>query len=239
MVDTAPPTVSCVFVATLGMVALVGCQEVTSPNTAPLTLFLFEFVSPGQRGPPLEGVQVCETDTDNCEVSSSIGLATIELPVDRESSYTLEKVGYAPYLVPIVVSEDGAEYDFQMVTEQFIAEQYDRLMSPYLSDRAGNVGFLLNVPLAGATFDLIDGMGKAYYEDEEGRWSADLISTTSTGEGGFVEVGPGEYEAAYGGAAKGCAANLKLGWPGNSDNSIRFPVRAGHRTLAEFTCPPP
>ena len=59
----------------------------------------------GSGGPPLEGVEVCETDTDNCAVTNKSGTATIDLPANQEISYTFEKEGYGPYLVGDVTDE--------------------------------------------------------------------------------------------------------------------------------------
>ena len=47
-------------------------------------------------GPPLEGVELCETDTTNCAMTDADGLASLMLPTDQEVSYTLSKEGYVP-----------------------------------------------------------------------------------------------------------------------------------------------
>jgi hypothetical protein len=41
----------------------------------------------------LEGVEICETDTDHCVLTNAEGRATLQVPIDQEFSFTLEKEG--------------------------------------------------------------------------------------------------------------------------------------------------
>jgi len=186
---------------------------------------------------PLQGVNLCETDnTTNCALSNDDGQVTIDLPIG-ETSYTLEKEGWGSHLVGRVMPPDGLPSEvFTMGSDQHYKQQHDRLDSPWPMRGTGAV--LLSVAWAGATFELFDATGTAYYVHEYGEWRPwpDLTATTSRGGGGFVGVGPGDFQINLGGTAVGCVP--AIGWPG-VENSIRFPVREGYITVATVTCSVP
>jgi len=60
------------------------------------------------------------------------------------------------------------------------------------------------------------------------------IHVPSFGNGGFVEVGPGEVQVKIGGAAEGCVVGW--GWPGDGSDTIRMPVVEGFSTYASVSC---
>ena len=82
------------WVFALWVFPIVGCNPVTTPpETALLRLVVNggntvdgEWVPHG----PLEGAELCDTDTGKCELSDARGKVEIELPVGSEVSYTLE-----------------------------------------------------------------------------------------------------------------------------------------------------
>jgi hypothetical protein len=183
-----------------------------------------------ERQLPLEDVQLCQTDTTNCALSKGDGQVRIELPIGEETSYTLKKDGYASYLVPVVIpSDEGYQDVFSMATDEEMKAQFSRLGSFYpMLLGTGAVVLWVFPAFAGATFDLANATGKAYYVHERGDWRDDITATTSRGAGGFVEVPPGEeFQVNLGGTAAGCK------------DSIRFPVREGYITAASVTCPLP
>jgi hypothetical protein len=168
------------------------------------------------------------------------GNAAIELPVNREVSYTMEKEGFVKHLRADVLA--GDEYrPLTMSTDAQIAAQYERVMSPYPMEGTGTIlaqsfrDVLGVLPIAGPTFELVGAAGKAYYADEEGNWSLDLTATTSAGVGGFVEVSPGEHELRISGTVGNC--QVLRGWPSDSENTMRFPVREGYLTVTRWYCP--
>jgi hypothetical protein len=175
-------------------------------------------------------------------MTDAAGIAAIELPVDREISYTMEKEGYVKYLRADVLPADGSFVPTALSTDAQIASQYELVMSRYPMEGTGRIIALsfsdeLGVlPIAGATFELVGAAGKAYYTDEDGNWSLDLTATTSQGSGGFVEVSPGEYEMKISGAVENC--QVLRGWPSDSENTMRFPVREGYHTSTRWSCPP-
>jgi len=187
----------------------------------------------------LEGVELCQTDTTNCVMTDVKGEATIELPFNQEISYTLEKDGYAPWLVADVTDGlfDGTAW-FPLFSHAASAEVYDSLMSPYPQRGTGTIWLRAWPRFAGVTFDLMGATGKAFYSVTNTILSPDLNATTSVGDGGFVEVGPGEYQVEFGGTATGRGNCVpEFAWPGDENNTIRVPVREGYVTYGAMTCP--
>jgi hypothetical protein len=186
-------------------------------------------------GEPLEGVEVCETDTDNCAATNEAGTATIELPADQEVSYTFEKEGYVSGLWLDVTDDTFFIGGFPMQSDAAMEESFETLMIPY--PPTGGAIFLKAVQPneAGVTFDLVDETaGVLFYRDEAGSPDPGLAATTSNGTGGFFEVPPGEYQVEFGGSVTDCVP--REAWPGNAENRARVPVRAGFITYAGMTC---
>jgi len=185
----------------------------------------------------LEGVEVCETDTRRCEMTNAASEATLEFPLDELHSITATKEDYASYLVPNVLKPENwwvFRVDLRMVSTERVAEQHGRIDAPYPMQNTGTVVVHLEQEFAGATFELKRATGTPFYHDEEGYWSPDLSATTSWGRGGFAEVGHGEFQINVGGTAWRCIPFNA--WPGDDNDSISFPVREGHLTVASVRC---
>jgi len=212
-----------------------GCNEVTTP-TAPLLLTVTGYDVDWEKA-PLEGVEICETDTGNCKLTDANGQAALELPLDEEVSYTFEKNGYGSYILADLVRSDGEQRGMGMRSDPHLKEQYDRVMSPYPMRGTGRILLQVSPGFAGVTFELVNATGQAYYYDEARNWSTALTETTDQGWGGFVEVSPGDrFQVIYGGTAERCVPYV--GWPGEA-NSVWFPVREGYTTTVDMSCPPP
>jgi len=183
-------------------------------------------------GVGLEGVELCETDTDNCDTTDGNGSASIRLPADQEISYTLSKDGFVPFLVADVTDETFRDSGpWGMGDEETAASWADGVMLPDLWTE----GFLMLRALPqreGVTFDLVDETAPVYYFDETHIPTVGLSATTTDGSGGFVELSTGEYQAEFGGNATNCIPDL--GWPGDAPNRIRAPVKLGHLTFASM-----
>lgn len=212
-----------------------------SGGTATLSIFVFE--SPAEGGIlPLEDLQLCETDTANCVLTDADGTAELDLPADREISYTWQKEGYVQILRADILPADGSYVPSNVSTDARMTARFELLMSPYPMEGTGTIyaqafsDELGIVPIADATFELVGATGKAFYLDDDGEWTLNLAATTSQGSGGFVEVSPGEHELKVGGAVERC--EVLRGWPSDSENAMRVPVRAGHMTITRFYCPP-
>jgi len=186
----------------------------------------------------LEGVEVCQADTENCVETDSNGEATLLLPAGEEVSYTVTKKGYEPQLW-VDVTDEGyvANPRPNLWRNELTADWYRTMMSQY--PLIGGAVFL-DVGFEGATFELVDATGKAFYlvsDDDNFQASLELDATTSNGAGGFLEVAPGEFQIEIGGTASGCVPGRA--WPGDSESRIRFPVRAGYLTSLHAICSRP
>jgi hypothetical protein len=238
------------WVVSLPVFLLGGCQEVaTSPGSVEIRLVVKDSLDQT----PLEDAQICEEETGRCVPSDASGFATFELPANREVSFTVEKEGYGPILYPVATGVDGtsANLDCNMGPDAWLADTLANLESSYPLRDTGMILVVIIPRFAGVTLELVDATGKAFYKDEEDNFSLDLEATTAGGfgreqgfaEGGFVEVGPGEFQLEIGGTASDCAlfesGGTRRGWPGDVPNTIRMPVREGFQTRAVVSCPPP
>jgi hypothetical protein len=189
-------------------------------------------------GTPLPGVTVCENGTPNCDLSDSTGRAELQLCVDQETSYTVEKDGYGSQLRADVLTAAGESVSPWMRVDADLKTRYDSVVSPYPELGTGTVYVIVEAlgggAREGATLKLIDATGKAFYLDENGNWVLGLTATTSVGQGGFVEVSPGEVQVEIGGTASNCL--VEYAWPSDSANTIRLPVREGFMTVAVVSC---
>ena len=232
-------------VCALGVVPLVGCSETAGDGggcggsgTATLTVLPLE-IDEQDHGTPLPGVTVCENGTTNCDLSDSTGRAVLQLCVDQETSYTVEKDEYGSQLRADVLTAAGDTVGPFMRVDADLKIQYERVMSPYPQVDTGTVYVLVGQvgggSIEGATLKLIGATGgTAFYLDEEGKWDPDLPATTSTGQGGFVEVRSGLVEVEIGGTASNCL--VVRAWPSDSANTIRLPVRQDYMTVAVVNC---
>ena len=231
-------------VCALGVMPLVGCSETAgdgggcggSGDTAILVVLPLD-VDEQDNGTPLPDVTVCENGTTNCDLSDSTGRAELQLCVDQETSYTNEKDGYGSQLRADVLTAAGESVSPWMRVDADLKTRYDSVVSPYPQEGTGTVFVIVGARDGGpdgATLELIDATGKAFYVDENGNWVLGLTATTSAGTGGFVEVSPGEVEVEIGGTASNCL--IEYAWPSDSANTIRLPVREGFMTVARVNC---
>jgi hypothetical protein len=222
------------WVFVLWVFPIVGCTQVT--NAVQLTLSVREGLPPSQV--PLGGAELCEAETTNCALSDAGGTVNIELPANRRVRWTLEKDGYGSIVTPDVTDGTfGPTSNWHLFTNEWYAENFDRLDAPYPMAGTGAIYVAVVPLLAGATFQLVDATGEKYYVDEEGNLSPDLEATTSRGIGGFVEVQPGLFQVEIGGAAQNCSPSRA--WPGDEPDIIWVPVQAGYLTTTVINCPPP
>jgi hypothetical protein len=221
------------------LLSLVACNEVATPTAAPLTLMVVG--KDAEDGPrvELEGARICQTGTSHCEVSDDSGVVTIQFPIGEEISWTLERAGYASYLVAYVMPDSGDQSDFEMASSRLMVARHDALLACPHYPMIGTGDILIGldpVVLSGATFNLVDATGEAFYVDADGIWRPDLAATTSRGLGGFCEVPPGNvFEVELGGTAQNCLPGW--GWPSTARNAVRFPVQENYVTWVAMDCP--
>jgi hypothetical protein len=167
-------------------------------------------------------------------------LASLELPASGETAYTAEKEGWPPRLFSEVISEDAPPLvQLVMLPEQNITDNHERVGSPYPMEGTGTLFVNIDPNFAGATFELVNATGTAWYLDEGFIWSTDLTATTDGTDavGGFTEVAPGIVEVTIGGTAAGCTPYQA--WPAEAENTSRVPVREGYISTSTWTCPVP
>ncbi len=210
-----------------------------SGGSGPVSILL-EITGPDsvtERGPALVGVEVCETDTTHCETTNADGRAVLELPSNQVSSYTLSKEGYMTRLHAVVTDETFTNEPFTffpLFRDQIMEDLANDLQIPYPFE--GGLVTLQATPFgtAGVTHELLSETATAYYIDEGGIPTLGLTETTSSGQGGFLEVTAGEHQVEFGGTVTNCTA--RIGWPGDAANRVKFPVRVGHMTFARAVC---
>jgi len=226
-------------VFTLILFPIGGCNPVTTPTTVPVNFAVIGWEPPPDPRWPLEGVRLCQMDTENCILTDADGVATLMLPLGMPTGVTADKEGYEGLLVEYAL-EGEASFVRTLRPIQRAAEQHDRVGSPYPMRGTGTIVVGVDPVFAGATFELVGATGERFYHDEEEppNWDPELTATTSVGSGGFTELTPGEVQVKFGGTAEDCAARTPF-WAGDEPNSIRVQVREGYVAAHRMDCPPP
>jgi hypothetical protein len=212
--------------------------------------FWFTGVEPDGSVVAIEGVELCEADTDNCAMSNELGTAVIEVPYNQEIAFTAEKEGYGKWITADVTNDDAERITSRrLYTDAQLEEVSQQLGIPYpWTD--GVVGLVRFPAVAegGVTFAPIGPTASEvgdefYYDGETDAYSVDLTATSAydglgyllpLGDGGFAEVIPGEQVFELGGTGGDCP--VSWGWPGDTPSQMRLPVKAGYRTYGGWNC---
>jgi len=212
-----------------------GSGGVGGTNGEPvlLTVFMTSF-EPPMLPEAVEGMRICELATANCAVTDEVGLATLEVSAGQEIALSMEKEGFASYIYTYVVPADGGTMLLGNATDARFEEMFGLVMSPYPMEGTGGV-WVSGSP-EGAVLTLLNGTGKPFYAEDDVKWtwSLDLTAATANGGGGFVEVPAGEYQVEVTGTSENCFP--VRGWPGDSENTVRMPVREGYFSSARNSC---
>ncbi len=233
----------------LWLTLIVACSDVQ--EAVPAYVTVLEIAKyPAEPGdpppPPLEGVMICEAETTNCVATDDNGEATLNFPPNAEVAIAAEKDGYLAWLLTRRTGDEALRPQIYMWTDEATKPWWDGMGTAYPQRGTGAVE--VTIGFAGATVELVDATGKAFYQESvngvnTARPHCDdapepcLEATTDFGHGGFVEVGPGEVVIELGGTAEGCIA--AEAWPADRPNRIRVPIRAGSLTSASVTCQVP
>ena len=186
-------------------------------------------------GPPLEGVELCETDTTNCATTGADGTASIMIAASQEFSFTLSKEGYAPYLAGDVSDVPVLSVgNYPMISDALMEAESERLTFEWPSNTTGLVGLAVFPLRAGVMWEIDDEGAIGYYHDADGVAQTDLTATTDSGRGGFYEASEGVREVDFGGAIPTCT--VRTAWPTETVNRIRVPVQAGHISFGSMDC---
>jgi len=218
--------------------------------TVPRIFIVLDWTPETGYGGPLDRVKICALDSDDCVRTNDEGRAVVQVPVDREYAFAVEKKGYNSELFVDFRVPRGLRLfpEDSIGQEERLAMGYEQVGSPYPMQ---GTGAILVLPLdgwfsttkagpvgvAGRTFELMNAKGKAFYYDEQSHWDASLTATSRWGWGGFTEVLPGEVQIRIESGADRCV--VWHGWPGTVENSIRMPVRVGFLTQVWVDCWPP
>ncbi len=209
-----------------------GCEDVDA-NRAPLGVKVTTW--PGA-SVPMEGVEVCETDTDNCVLTDFQGLASLYLPVEEEISFTLVRDAYQSELQPFIVPPTEVRLGLTLGTDQRIQDQFEIAMSPYPPQGTGMMVIVTVPRCEGATVEVFGaaGTGRVLYIGDNSLWDLDLGATSAAGVASVIELPPGEYRVELGGSVSHCF--VLTGWPSTFENSVRLPVKAGFFTEVRMAC---
>lgn len=185
---------------------------------------------------PMEGVEICETDTSNCTLTDFQGLARLYLPVDEEISFTLIRDGYQSELQPYVVSSVETTLGLNLGTEKRIQDQFEIAMASYPPRDTGMMVISTVPPCDGATVEVFGsaGKGRVLYIGASSAWDLDLEATSAAGIASVIDLVPGEYRVEMRGSAGNCFP--LTGWPSPFENSVRLPVKAGFFTDVRVGC---
>jgi hypothetical protein len=181
---------------------------------------------------PLPDVRICEVGTDNCTSSNEDGRASLDFPGCEEVAWTFEKEGHNAFAGADVTDEtlDPGPFDWNLPpveTMEMFAEVLDTTY-PWTGTHHRAIP-----RRAGATYTLIDETTLGWYWNMGGP-DPDPTETTSSGDGGFVRLSPGDVEVEFGGTATDCVASLA--WPSERPNTIRIPVFEGFTTYGSMRC---
>jgi hypothetical protein len=233
-------------VGVLATTVLLGCGSGSkSDKTVTLDLTVVEFEPGSDVDTPFEGAEVCVADTSNCATSDVDGIAQLEIPANSELALLVTAEGYTPTLTPQTTSDQDINGQLTpLLSDETVTLLAGVLNTPYPPGDNGIVAIsVLTAPVTGSN-NGIAGVtitphpeATVFYLDENEFPTRDLSTTTApSGAGGLIEVAPGTWEIELGGTASNCV--IVAGWPGSTDNSVRFPVRAGFITEGFVTCDP-
>jgi hypothetical protein len=228
---------------TLQALLLGGCQTVENPDEVELRVFLVWYDDEGTKR-ELAGVELCQTDTSNCDETDPSGQAAIFLPRGEHISYSLTKEGFAAELYANVTDADFESVNsHRMFTNEEIASLGEPIGKTWPVPGTGLItlgAYAQFGALAGVTVELVGESNRPYYLDEDGVASYELTATTggslAGGAAGFPEILPGEYEVEFGGSARNCQP--ERAWSGSEPNRVRVPVKAEHISFANVRCEP-
>ena len=223
--------ISALLGVTLGM-PNTGCGG-SGVSTDPVQVRVTEFVTLADLQGPLPGAEVCETDTDNCLMTDEEGRVTIDLPSDTEVSYTITKEGFGSYLISDV-NDGRLDHRFIMYTDEELARLAPLMGTTYPWTDTGLI--LLRVySEPGVVFDLLGQANEPFYFSDGDTPSTDLDATTADGRGGFTDVAEGEYQVEFVDPSSALCRPFTA-WPGDEDNRVKVPVKAGFISWASMAC---
>lgn len=211
--------------------SMTGCGDSGEPPTE-VSVRVTEYVSLSDLQGPLPDAEVCETDTNNCVTTDAEGIAIIELPSDSEVSYTITKEGFGSYLITDVTNTE-LEHGFWMYPDQELERLAELMGTTYPWTDTGVI-LLRAYTDPGVVFDLVGESNTPFYFVTGDTPSTEVESTTQDGRGGFTDLAPGDYQVDFAGAPVLCQPFTT--WPGDVDNRVKIPVKAGYISYSSMSC---
>jgi hypothetical protein len=230
-----------ILVYALGISTLVGCTEGYGTTSVAMSGRITEYV-PGSAdtGTPIDGVEVCQFQSNNCSVTDASGEYELLVLKGRELEISYIKDGYGPVLVARRSGAEDFVGDAVLATDAVMTSFAGALDTPYPPAGTGYVSATTyrgpvsdGTTLAGATYSLTGSAGRSYYLDDTGAPDASLAETQDPGAGGFVEVAPVNVTLRVSGAANCTSADS---WNAAGTNAFRLPIRNGFWTQSNVSC---
>lgn len=207
-----------------------GCGG-SGESRTPVAVRVTEYVNLADLEGPMPDAEVCETDTENCLITDEEGRVSIELPSDTEVSYTITKEGYGSYLVSDV-NTGRLDHRFIMYSDEELARLAPLMGTTYPWTDTG-IMILRVYSEPGVMFDLVGQSNQPFYFIDGDTPSTALDATTADGRGGFTDLAEGQYQVEFI-DSQDCKAFTA--WPGDTDNSVKVPVKAGYISYSSMAC---
>ena len=207
-----------------------GCGS--SESTDPVSVLVTEYVTLSDSQGPLPGAEVCRADTEDCVMTDEEGRASIELPSDSEVSYTITKEGFGSYLISDV-NNGRLDHRFIMYGDEELERLAPLMGTTYPWTDTGII-VLRVYSEPGVVFELVGQPNEPFYFSNGDTPSTELDSTTDDGRGGFTDLAEGEYQVEFIDPQVLCRPFTA--WPGEMDNRVRVPVKAGYISYSSMSC---
>ena len=230
---------------------LVACKEIPTPPTCEdqLDTACFRGTFRTLLGSPVEDMEVCAPEIENipCVLSDEDGAWKIPgLPKDSNVFLTATHPDFVDSIFPQHTSMFWYDW-YKVAIPQAIMNSNANRLDVELDSNRGNILFLvwegLNIDgvdtekVEDVTAEVSTSEELLFYGDALGLASSELISTTSSGSGGILNVDEGELELTLRSETGVCAQEIMFHYQGDLEHVIPVPVRAGFTTAIDVLCP--
>jgi hypothetical protein len=230
---------------------LVACKEIPAPPTCEdqFDTACFRGTFRTLLGSPVEDMEVCAPEIENipCVLSDGDGAWKIPgLPKDSNVFLTATHPDFVSTVFPQHTSMYWYDW-YKVAIPQAIMNSNANRLDVQLDSTRGHVLFLawsgLNIDgidtekVADVIAEISVSDESLFYADALGLASSDLISTSSSGSGGILNVGEGELELTLYSEIGKCGQEIMFHYQGAIEHVIPVPIRAGFTTAIDVLCP--
>jgi len=228
-----------VLALALGMFACGGDDDdddVISADADPSSIEFSRIVADWQTLQPLEGLKLCNADTQECGTAASTGRVTVRVPKNATVRISYELAGYLPKAQTVMTDESDIDGAWFMQTNDWFDAQF-ALLSLTPDDSAGHVFVQALEEQEGVSFEITPAAGSGPYYTADKDIGPALTATTLDGLGtaGFVNVPPGTYSITASHATATCVPGDRSPL-GTVPSSAEAVVVAGVATTVFFVC---